>query len=157
MADETDLEELARRYLDLWQDQMSALASDPEAAEAMTRMMTAAGANASAAWAVWPAFMAGGAPAPPAGRDGEVKVKDSDGAAPERARQSSETATGQFTPSGPAPAGAAAAAAASEHGGLDLDGLASRLAELEERVRALESSPRRGSGGASRKPRGSRS
>lgn len=141
MADETDLDELARRYLDLWQDQMSALASDPEAAEAMTRLMTAAGANGSA---TWPAFVPGFGPAG-AGRDGEASEKDPDGAATDQAEGSA------------ASSGAAAAAASSSHGGADLDRLASRLAELEERVRALESSPRRASGGASRKPRGSRS
>jgi hypothetical protein len=30
MADGAELEDLARRFLDLWQDQMSALAGDPE-------------------------------------------------------------------------------------------------------------------------------
>lgn len=30
-----DLEELARRYLDLWQDQMAAVAADPMVAEAL--------------------------------------------------------------------------------------------------------------------------
>jgi hypothetical protein len=39
MAEQADLDELARRYLDLWQDQMTALANDPEMAEAMEQML----------------------------------------------------------------------------------------------------------------------
>ena len=41
MADEADLDELARRYLDLWQDQMSALAGDEDFADTMGRIMAA--------------------------------------------------------------------------------------------------------------------
>ena len=43
MAERTDLDELARRYLDLWQDQMTALAGDEEFAETVQRLMTAMG------------------------------------------------------------------------------------------------------------------
>jgi hypothetical protein len=39
MAEQGDLDELARRYLDLWQDQMTALANDPEMAEATEQML----------------------------------------------------------------------------------------------------------------------
>lgn len=37
MPDAPDLEVLARRYLDLWQDQMAAMAGDPAVVEAMSR------------------------------------------------------------------------------------------------------------------------
>ena len=43
MSDEAELDELARRYLDLWQDQMSALAADPAYAEALGRLLGAMG------------------------------------------------------------------------------------------------------------------
>ncbi|MDH3474917.1 MAG: hypothetical protein OEM59_14640, partial [Rhodospirillales bacterium] len=59
MSDKADLDELARRYLDLWQDQISALAGDPEVAESLSRLAAAAGPGGSAAWAAWPAIMAG--------------------------------------------------------------------------------------------------
>ena len=52
MADGADLEDLARRYLDLWQDQMSALAADKEFAEALTRLLTSMGRTGAGA-AVW--------------------------------------------------------------------------------------------------------
>lgn len=37
-ADLPDLETLARRYLDLWQDQWAALAADPDTAESLARL-----------------------------------------------------------------------------------------------------------------------
>ncbi|HET8728281.1 MAG TPA: hypothetical protein VFO41_12275 [Alphaproteobacteria bacterium] len=40
MAEPPDLDALARRYVELWQDQWTALATDPQAAESMTRLMT---------------------------------------------------------------------------------------------------------------------
>jgi hypothetical protein len=44
MSDEPDVEGLARRYLDLWQDQMKALASDPEYADLLDRLTGMMGA-----------------------------------------------------------------------------------------------------------------
>ena len=65
MADEADLDELARRYLDLWQDQMSALAGDEDFADTMGRIMAAGPLAAlppqsgpAALWAAWPGLMA---------------------------------------------------------------------------------------------------
>jgi hypothetical protein len=43
MSNEANLDELARRYLELWQDQMSALAADPVFAEALSRLFNAMG------------------------------------------------------------------------------------------------------------------
>ena len=40
MSDPPEIEELARRYLDLWQEQWSAMASDPESAQAMNAGIT---------------------------------------------------------------------------------------------------------------------
>lgn len=39
MSDPPDLDDLARCYLDLWQDQLSALADDDEVAEVMARTL----------------------------------------------------------------------------------------------------------------------
>ena len=119
-ADTPDIEDLARRYVDLWQDQMTALAGDPEFADSLQKMMAALGVAASgvpAAWSAWPAafgcLMAAGRP------DVERGQKSDAGK------------------SAPAP-GAAPAAAASDGGGSDLGVLAERLAALEQRVAALE-------------------
>ena len=42
-----DLDDLARRYVDLWQDQMTALAADPAFAESMQKVMATMGVAAS--------------------------------------------------------------------------------------------------------------
>ncbi len=39
MSDPPDLDDLARRYLDLWQDQLAGLADDDEVAEVMARTL----------------------------------------------------------------------------------------------------------------------
>ena len=132
MSDKPDLDELAERYLDLWQDQMSALAGDPAFAEAMNRLMAAAGTAGSgmtAAWAAWPAMMAGLMPA----GTGERAV---DG----KGEQSGDLKTENDSTRS---ARTAAAATASGHSGPDLDEFARRLADLEERVAELESGARR--------------
>jgi hypothetical protein len=41
MADPPDLSALAKRYVDLWQDQLIALAAHPELAEGLARMLAA--------------------------------------------------------------------------------------------------------------------
>ena len=46
MSDQLDLEELARRYLDLWQEQATALAADPNFAAALKDL--SAGGEAAA-------------------------------------------------------------------------------------------------------------
>ncbi|MBY0430690.1 MAG: hypothetical protein K2Q10_05795, partial [Rhodospirillales bacterium] len=48
MSETPDLQALARRYLDLWQDQMTALAADPSLAEALARTVTLMGTGAAA-------------------------------------------------------------------------------------------------------------
>jgi hypothetical protein len=46
MSDEPNADELARRYLDLWQEQMKALASDPEYADMLERLSGMMGGGA---------------------------------------------------------------------------------------------------------------
>jgi ubiquinone biosynthesis protein UbiJ len=45
MADESELQTLARRYLDLWESQLSAMASDSELAEQLGRLFAATNAS----------------------------------------------------------------------------------------------------------------
>ncbi len=153
MSDTPDLNELAERYLDLWQDQMSALASDPEFAEVMNRLLassTAAMPDLAAAWTAWPAMMA------ELGAGGQTK----DG----KGGEQTEAAPG-VPPSGrkgagrggKSPSRSEAAAVASGDRGTDMVELARRLAALEDRVAALESIPRKGRGGARGGPRKARS
>ena len=131
MSEQADLDELARRYLDLWQDQMTALAGDPEFAEALQQLMTAMSVPGSAApefLRAWPAMMTGQQP-------GQL-TKDL-----------ADDGTGGRAP------GAPAAATASDDGGLDLDHVTRRLAALEERIAALEAGAKRGRGGTAGKSR----
>jgi hypothetical protein len=48
-----DADELARKTLELWQDQLSALAGDPEAGAAMVKLMTMATMGPAAAMKVF--------------------------------------------------------------------------------------------------------
>ena len=41
MFEQTDIESLARRFLDLWQEQLAAMATDPEFANSAERFMSA--------------------------------------------------------------------------------------------------------------------
>jgi len=137
MTERTDLDELARRYLDLWQDQMTALAGDEEFAETMRRLMTTMGLATTAApefWRAWPATMAG---MPAAGQ--------TQGASDDQSRAAGTAA------------GTAAPAAAPDGGESGLDQLARRLGALEERIAALEAAGPKRRGRAAGKPRKSRS
>jgi hypothetical protein len=152
MSDQADLDELARRYLDLWQDQMTALAGDEEFAETLQQLTTAMGAAATAgstAWAAaWPAMMAGLQPPGATQRE-----SDGQGAADETGKGAEGTAAGAPGRQGAAvetAAGAAAAAGPPGGGGDVLEQLARRLAALEERIAALEGGARRAGRGAAR-------
>ncbi|HSR71393.1 MAG TPA: hypothetical protein VLL72_03330 [Kiloniellales bacterium] len=142
MSEPADLDELARRYLDLWQDQMSALATDEDFARMLQQLMTSMGlaaATSPAALAAWPAMMAGLTPGSPA-------EPNADG----QSRDRSETRTrdgGRDGGARPSASGAAAAAASSDGGLARLDELAERLAGLEQRLAALEA----GAGGGRRR------
>jgi hypothetical protein len=128
MSDPPDMEDLARRYLDLWQSQMSALAADPQVADTLNRLIGLWTANAAGAMpGLWP-----GAPAP---------QSDDRHAAPQQPVGNANA--------GPAAPGAAPLADASRPGGVDVDELARRLAAVEERIDRLEAGPAR----ARRKPK----
>ena len=108
MADDSELQALARRYLDLWESQLSAMAADSELAEQLGRLFAAT--NASLLNSVQ---AAGGEPE---GRQGT-----SDAGA--------NTAQADRT---------AAAAAARGDRAMDMAELERRLAALERRLDALE-------------------
>jgi hypothetical protein len=154
MSDNPDLDELAERYLDLWQDQLSTLAGDPEFAEVITRLMasSATAMPGAAAWAAWPAAMAGlvpGAAGKQAGDGKGAKQAGSGKAAAKTTGKGGSEASAR-------PPGAKAAAAAPGDGGADLVELVRRLAALEERVAELESGLGRGRGHAQERSRKSR-
>jgi hypothetical protein len=108
MADAPDLDTLAKRYLDLWQEQFSAMASDPALAEAMTQ---------------WLGLMGLGRTAPDAARghhDGNGQARPAAGRA----------APGPDTPAAaPDPGGAGAAQLADR-----LAAVEERLAAVESRL-----------------------
>jgi hypothetical protein len=108
MTDSDDPAALARRFLDLWQEQVAAAAADPALAEMMQRL--------AAAPAAWAALWTGPVPGFQHGR-----------------RDDPAASAAAVPPHGAAPAGAA-----SGRGGDDLVRLAGRVAELEARVAALE-------------------
>jgi hypothetical protein len=134
MTDTPDFAALAREYLDLWQDQLTAMAADPALAaqsarffEAMGQAETAAGPQATAQMAAMAQqFMTLAGLA--------TGGKADDGAAQ---RATPEPARGPSR-------GAAPPAAAPDDSHQQLAELASRLAALEERLDRMET----GSGGA---------
>ena len=127
-----DPEELARKTLDLWQDQLAALAGDPEAGATMARLMALAAAGPAAALQIFSQAFGG---------TGNGKSDEAGGRG--------------------AAAGATAAAASSQPGEPQLDAIEQRLAAIEQRLAALERAagatrqgPRaRGGKGRSRSPR----
>jgi len=135
MAKPPDLDVLARRYLDLWQDQLSGVGKDAEAAEVMARTIELMNAGAAAF-----AAMAAGAAAreaPPAGKT----RNDHDATPIDRRDARSE------------PSGAASATAARGAPDHDLAELARRLGRIEKRLAALESGPKKRRRRAAKKPR----
>jgi hypothetical protein len=124
-----DLETLARRYLDLWQDHLSGLAGDPGVAEVMARTLELMNAG-SAAFATLAAQAAAGA------RD-TAETPTGDGAGG-RAR----TKAAAPAPRAPDPA---------------LAELARRVAVLERRLADLEAGDRGRRPGADKRPRRRRS
>ncbi len=113
MAESPDLDTLARRYLDLWQDQVAAMAADSELSETMMRLWQNAAAAGPAGWAqLW----AAAAQAQGAGPSGSSR---------------------DFTASA-APAWPASAATPSRDRGDDVVELGRRVAELELRLGRIE-------------------
>ena len=117
MSETPDLEALARRYLDLWEAQLAALAGDPALAEQMSRLVASLGSAGLAAAAAWSATQ---------GRE-----------------QAGGSATRGRGDAGAGPAGAAPLRPASDDRHDGLGELASRLAALEQRIAALEQPARK--------------
>jgi len=156
-----DLQDLARRYVDLWQDQMTALASDPDFAESLQKVLTSMGVAASglpALWTAWPAAMssmmaavqpdlqaAARAAAGTAGERENAGKRENDGSSAGKHKADSQAG---------AAAGAPASAAAPHGGGTDLGVLEERLAALEQRLLALEGKGRRTGSRAKGKSKG---
>jgi hypothetical protein len=148
MADGAELEDLAQRFLDLWQDQMSALAGDPEYTEALSRLLAAMGvasAEAPTACRGWPDALSGllqAVEAPGPGDQGGGQGNDHKrGGAADLAKSLRGAA-----------AGAEAAAVEPGDGGSDLDLVFGRLAALEERIAQLETRAGRARKGSRPKP-----
>jgi hypothetical protein len=132
MTKPPDLEALARRYVELWQDQIAAAAADPELTEALVRMMQLSGSGLAASTAMWQNLWAGTAAryATPAGGFGTGGPHGHDG---------STRTPGCWVAPAPGPTPVAGASAV---GGLDLAQLHARLAVLEERLAAVETGPK---------------
>ncbi|WP_161973869.1 hypothetical protein [Hwanghaeella grinnelliae] len=117
MTETPDHNELARRYLELWQEQISGAAGDPAVADAMARMM-----------AGWQSVMGQtfGQQSPAGHGEGE-----------------GHGATGRNGDTGTGKTGSEAASAAS--GGADdaIRQLLERIADLERRVEQLEHTGRK--------------
>jgi hypothetical protein len=122
MADEKELESLAKRYLDVWESQLAGMAADSELAAQLGRLFAATNSALLAGLKARPmdSMAAAGATDAAKRSGGPAAAPISPGSAP-----------------GTAP-GPAAAAAAPGHRGLDLGELADRLAAVEQRLAALE-------------------
>ena len=117
MADTPDYDALAKRYLDLWQSQLSALSSDRQLTETMARLLATTNASMAAAFET--------------ARRAHAEVRNAAGG------------TTSSSGGSAAAAGAPAAAAASADGAADLGQLRARIDALEQRVTQLESRRRR--------------
>jgi hypothetical protein len=150
MTEPPDYAALARQYLDLWEEHLTAIANDPALAAQMAAMLglmgrmmpftmpAATGGDPLAPLRrTMTQMAAGGMPAgpPPAGA-GEDRCSDDDHARRDTRSQ----------------AGAAATAAASGDGGQRLDELAERLAALEARLDALAAGSGSGRGTPAARP-----
>ena len=129
MSEPPDLDALAKRYLDLWQDQLGAVSKDRETAEIMAQTMELMNAGATAF-----ATMAAAQENPNKGN-----ADDDANAAPTDTPRTDR--------------GTAAAAAAPGASDSDLDELARRLERLEKRLDTLEAGAAKSRPGARKKPR----
>jgi len=147
-----DLEDLAKRFQDLWQEQMAATAADPEFMEMMGKWM---GAFTAGGMSPPGTSMPGMAPAGLAGMPGPM-----DPAAWMAALQAAMTGaatagkgrTDDRSASPPA-TGAKAAADASGAGDVAGDRLERRLAALEQRLERLEAALGKPGGGTAKRTR----
>jgi hypothetical protein len=137
------VEELARRLMDLWQEQMAAIAADPDLMRQMARMMAAS---------PFPAMMQGimqgilaTTAKPPMGPMGEAGQNPYEWWKREDGSKSS-------APTPPVETGTAPAAPASQPGGGDLAELRRNLAGLEARLAELGAAGREIADAAKRQP-----
>ena len=107
-----EFDRLARRYLDLWQSQLSGLSADPALTEQIARLFAAANAQVASA----------------------IEAAQAGAHATSAAASSANPGS---APGGSAPR-AAPSAAASQHGTDDLGELRKRVAALEARIAELE-------------------
>jgi hypothetical protein len=132
-----DLEDLACRYVELWQDQIAEAALDPELVEALMRPGQLAGGGMAAILTLWQRFWADLAAAAPtasgAYRPPGFSRGDHDG---------HDRAAPDESPPAAAASRAAAAAGPSAVGRDHLVQLAPRLAALEKRLAVLEARDR---------------
>ena len=122
MSEPTDLDALAKRYLDLWQDQLGGVAKDEKAAEIMAQTIELMNAGAATFAAMTTAAR------------GQENGEDHDNATGNRPSNPRPAARNRGGPQdGPR-------SAAAPHGGSepDLAEFARRLERLEERLTALE-------------------
>lgn len=131
MAEPPDLAQLAKRYLDLWESQLTAFGSDPALLDQVARTVAAMGATLVAA----------------SGGVSEAAGKNEDGHGRSRSRKQDAAATAR-TP---------AAAPASPDGDARLDQLARQLADLERRLAGIEAALAGKSGPARPRSRKARS
>tara|TARA_A100001037_G_C15113041_1_gene619979 strand:- start:447 stop:887 length:441 start_codon:yes stop_codon:yes gene_type:complete len=138
MSNQPDFTTLARQYLDLWEDQLTAMAANPDLAEQTARFfdtMQQLGAIANPmavpGLAAMMAQMTG-----PFGSPASSTTDQSDGPSDQPA----------------AAAGTAAATATHTDRDQQLVELTRRLADVEERLRLLESGHRAARGKATKKP-----
>jgi hypothetical protein len=133
--DHGDPAALAERFLDLWQDQLASVATDPDLAELVARL-----------WSQWLVGPTAWRPAPAA-----APARPS-AARPARPRGPRQHDTTGKAGDAEAPRSAPAAAASGDRGA-DVGDLLARIGTLEKRLAALERTPRRRSGGAERRTR----
>lgn len=148
-----DLEDLARRFQDLWRDQMAATAADPEFMEMMGKWMAAFAPGTAQKPGPAPGMFPGMLPGMPPGPGGAM---DPAGwmaamqAAMAGAARKGGTDDGK---TGAAPAGATASATASRAGHVASERFERRLAALEQRIDRLEAALDGQGGGAAKGPR----
>lgn len=138
MSDPPDLDALARRYLDLWQEQLADLAADRQVADIMARTIELMNSGVAAF-----AAMAGGGE-PTTGRDPNDGDEDPEHRKTPQRRSGAATETTR---------GTAAVAPARRPADDGMAELARRVAALEQRVAALEADGGGSRAGAKGRPR----
>ena len=122
MSDQTDLESLAKGYMDLWQEHLTTISKDEDMAEIMAKTMAMMNSGA----ATFANAMSDAA-------NSQQNPDDN---------QDPEKSDGKSSDENAPKAGTQAAATSSGHSDADVDQLLKRVALLEERVAELEQNQR---------------